>query len=74
MAESRDEDAVARSRVDEELADGRVAMPRGQVEEWLEAMAQTSICGLGQAAPFPVRNAFSFWPELFAPLDGAAVR
>ena len=40
-----------------------------QVEEWLDAMEQTSICGLGQAAPFPVRNAFRHWPELFAPLD-----
>ena len=29
---------------------------------------KTSICGLGQGAPFPVRNAFRYWPELFAPL------
>ena len=42
-------------------------MPRGQVDEWLEAMAQTSICGLGQGAPIPVRNAFRHWPELFEP-------
>jgi formate dehydrogenase len=34
-------------------------------EEWLEAMALTSICGLGQAAPVPVRNALAHWPELF---------
>ncbi len=55
----------------EELGHGRVAMPREQVEEWLEAMAQTSICGLGQASPFPMRAAFRHWPELFAPLgDG----
>jgi formate dehydrogenase len=52
----------------EELSAGRAAMPREQVEEWLEAMAQTSICGLGQGAPFPVRNAMHSWPELFAPL------
>jgi formate dehydrogenase beta subunit len=52
----------------EELAHGEAAMPRGQVEEWLEAMQKTSICGLGQGAPFPVRNAFRHWPDLFAPL------
>jgi formate dehydrogenase len=57
----------------EELEHGNVAMPRWQVEEWLEAMAQTSICGLGQAAPFPVRNAFRNWPELFAPLGEPSV-
>ena len=43
-------------------------MTREKVEEWLEAMEQTSICGLGQAAPIPVRNAMPDWPELFAPL------
>jgi len=51
-----------------ELERGRVAMSREQVEEWLDAMVKTSICGLGQGAPFPVRNAFRHWPELFAPL------
>jgi NADH:ubiquinone oxidoreductase subunit F (NADH-binding)/NADH:ubiquinone oxidoreductase subunit E len=51
-----------------ELARGRTAMPRWQLEEWLEAMQQTSICGLGQGAPIPMRNAFRYWPELFAPL------
>jgi NADH:ubiquinone oxidoreductase subunit F (NADH-binding)/NADH:ubiquinone oxidoreductase subunit E len=51
-----------------ELEDGRVAMSRAQVEEWLDAMAATSICGLGQGAPFPMRAAFRYWPELFAPL------
>jgi NADH:ubiquinone oxidoreductase subunit F (NADH-binding) len=25
----------------------------------------TSICGLGQGAPIPVRSAFQHWPELF---------
>jgi NADH:ubiquinone oxidoreductase subunit F (NADH-binding) len=55
----------------EELEHGRAAMPRWQVEEWLDAMAKTSICGLGQASPFPVRNAFRYWPELFAPLGEA---
>jgi NADH:ubiquinone oxidoreductase subunit F (NADH-binding)/NADH:ubiquinone oxidoreductase subunit E len=53
----------------EQLEHGEAAMPRWQVEEWLEAMEKTSICGLGQAAPFPVRNAFRLWPELFAPLE-----
>jgi NADH:ubiquinone oxidoreductase subunit F (NADH-binding) len=28
-------------------------------------MALTSICGLGQAAPIPVRTALRHWPELF---------
>jgi NADH:ubiquinone oxidoreductase subunit F (NADH-binding)/NADH:ubiquinone oxidoreductase subunit E len=52
----------------EELEHGRVAMSRAQIEEWLDAMVKTSICGLGQGAPFPVRNAFRYWPDLFAPL------
>ena len=55
----------------EELEHGRAAMPRAQMEEWLEAMAATSICGLGQGAPFPMRNAFRHWPDLFAPLEEA---
>ena len=57
----------------EELDHGRVAMPRRQAEEWLEAMLQTSICGLGQGAPLPMRSAFRHWPELFAPLDAGTV-
>jgi formate dehydrogenase len=52
----------------EELERGTAAMTREQVEEWLDAMAATSICGLGQGAPFPVRAAFRYWPETFAPL------
>ena len=48
----------------EELEHGRAAMTREKVDEWLEAMAQTSICGLGQASPIPVRNVFQHWPEL----------
>ena len=52
----------------EELERGHVAMSREQIEQWLDAMVKTSICGLGQGAPFPVRNAFRHWPELFAPL------
>jgi NADH:ubiquinone oxidoreductase subunit F (NADH-binding)/NADH:ubiquinone oxidoreductase subunit E len=54
-----------------ELEHGRTPMSRAQIEEWLDAMAQTSICGLGQGSPFPVRNAFRNWPELFAPLGNA---
>jgi formate dehydrogenase len=46
------------------LVEGRVEMPPWQVEEWLEAMAKTSICGLGQASPIPVRAAYRHWPEL----------
>ena len=45
--------------------EGERTMAPRQVEEWLEAMALTSICGLGQAAPIPVRSAFVHWPELF---------
>jgi NADH:ubiquinone oxidoreductase subunit F (NADH-binding) len=56
----------------EELEHGRVAMTRAQTEEWLEAMLQTSICGLGQGAPFPMRSAFRYWPELFQPLGEPA--
>jgi formate dehydrogenase len=56
----------------EELERGEVVMSREQIEEWLEAMAKTSICGLGQGAPFPVRNAFRYWPDLFAPLGEPA--
>ncbi|HLG07530.1 MAG TPA: NADH-ubiquinone oxidoreductase-F iron-sulfur binding region domain-containing protein [Gaiellaceae bacterium] len=53
----------------EELATGEAAMTREKVDEWLLAMEKTSICGLGQASPFPVRNAMQWWPELFAPLE-----
>ena len=58
----------------EELANGEAVMTREQAEEWLDAMAATSICGLGQGAPFPMRNAFKHWPELFEPLGEAALR
>ena len=54
--------------VAEELEHGRAAMTRQKVDEWLEAMAQTSICGLGQASPIPVRNVFQHWPELMEAL------
>ncbi len=53
----------------EQLQEGVAVMPRRQVDEWLLAMEKTSICGLGQAAPFPVRCAMRIWPELFAALD-----
>jgi formate dehydrogenase beta subunit len=55
----------------ERLAHGEAVMPREQVEAWLETMERTSICGLGQAAPIPFRNAAQHWPELFAPLGEA---
>ena len=53
----------------EELASGEAAMSRDQVDEWLDAMVSTSICGLGQAAPVPVRSAFRHWPGLFLDLE-----
>ena len=56
-----------------ELEHGEAAMSREKVDEWLLAMEKTSICGLGQASPFPVRNAMRWWPELFEPL-GAGVQ
>ena len=52
----------------EELQRGEAAMTREKVDEWLLAMEKTSICGLGQAAPFPVRAAMQHWPALFEPL------
>jgi formate dehydrogenase beta subunit len=55
--------------VAEELQEGRAAMTREKVDEWLEAMAQTSICGLGQASPIPVRSVFRHWPELVEALQ-----
>jgi len=58
----------------EELANGEAVMTREQAEEWLDAMAATSICGLGQGAPFPMRNAFKHWPDLFEPLGEPAIR
>jgi NADH:ubiquinone oxidoreductase subunit F (NADH-binding) len=58
-----------------ELERGEAVMTREKVDEWLLAMEKTSICGLGQASPIPVRNAMRWWPELFAPLgEGAAVQ
>jgi formate dehydrogenase len=56
----------------EELEHGRAPMTRAKVDEWLLAMEKTSICGLGQASPFPVRNAMRWWPEPFAPLGDPA--
>jgi formate dehydrogenase len=56
----------------EELEHGRVAMSREQVEEWLDAMVATSICGLGQGAPSPVRAAFRYWAETYEPLGETA--
>jgi NADH:ubiquinone oxidoreductase subunit F (NADH-binding) len=52
----------------EELGQGRAPMTREKVDEWLLAMEKTSICGLGQASPFPVRSAMQHWPDLFEPL------
>jgi len=57
----------------ERLEEGEAVMSRARLDEWLETMERTSICGLGQAAPIPVRNAMAHWPELFAPLDLVSV-
>src|SRR5207244_6122400 len=65
---------LALTHVVERLAEGEAEMPRWQVEEWLEAMEATSICGLGQGAPLPVRGVFRHWPELAAPLGPEGAR
>jgi formate dehydrogenase len=51
-----------------ELDEGRRAMPPEQLDEWLDVMERGSICGLGQAAPAPLRGAMKHWPEVFAAL------
>ncbi len=51
-----------------ELEAGRAAMDRERLEEWLFAMERGSICGLGQAAPLPLRAALRHWPQVFEPL------
>jgi NADH:ubiquinone oxidoreductase subunit F (NADH-binding) len=48
------------------LFEGTLEMDRTKVEEWLVAMERTSICGLGQASPVPVRSVYRHWPELVA--------
>jgi formate dehydrogenase len=54
--------------VAEELHHGRAAMTRTKVDEWLDAMTHTSICGLGQASPIPWRNVQRHWPEVMEAL------
>jgi NADH:ubiquinone oxidoreductase subunit F (NADH-binding)/NADH:ubiquinone oxidoreductase subunit E len=51
-----------------ELEAGRTVLAGDQLEEWLDAMERGSICGLGQAAPAPLRAARRHWPEVFAAL------
>ncbi len=46
------------------LAAGRTSFEPDELEAWLEALEQASICGLGQAAPIPVRSIRRYWPEL----------
>ena len=50
---------------------GERMLAQEQREEWLEAMALTSICGLGQASPIPVRSALRHWPELWEKVPAA---
>jgi len=57
-----------------ELGSGEAPMSREKVDEWLLAMEKTSICGLGQASPFPVRNAMQWWPDLFGALAADPTR
>jgi len=46
------------------LAAGRTTFSGEELEAWLEALEQASICGLGQGAPIPVRSVRRHWPEL----------
>ncbi len=46
------------------LAAGRTSFEPDELDAWLEALEQASICGLGQAAPIPVRSVRRYWPEL----------
>ncbi len=46
------------------LAAGRTTFAPDELEAWLEALEQASICGLGQGAPIPVRSIRRHWPEL----------
>jgi formate dehydrogenase beta subunit len=57
----------------ERLQDGEAVMTRARLDEWLETMERTSICGLGQASPIPVRCAMRHWPELFEPLSVGSI-
>jgi NADH:ubiquinone oxidoreductase subunit F (NADH-binding) len=45
------------------LFEGTLPMSREKLEEWLDALEQTSICGLGQSSPIPVRAALRHFPE-----------
>lgn len=36
-----------------------------EIELLMDVVGEASLCGLGQAAPRPVRSALHFWPELF---------
>jgi formate dehydrogenase len=51
-----------------ELEAGRTILVGDQLEEWLHTMERGSICGLGQAAPAPLRAAMRHWPEVFSVL------
>jgi formate dehydrogenase len=51
-----------------ELEAGRTVLVGEQLEQWLDTMERGSICGLGQAAPAPLRAAMRHWPETFAAL------
>jgi formate dehydrogenase len=51
-----------------ELEEGRAVLDGTRLEEWLQTMERGSICGLGQAAPAPLRSAMRHWPDVFGPL------
>jgi formate dehydrogenase len=46
------------------LSAGRLSFSGDELDAWLEALEQASICGLGQGAPIPVRAVRRHWPEL----------
>jgi formate dehydrogenase beta subunit len=43
---------------------GNIELSRAKMDQWMEAMEKTSICGLGQAAPIPVRTVLRHWPQV----------
>ena len=50
------------NRALQHVFEGTLSMTQETMDKWLEALEQTSICGLGQASPIPVRSALRHWP------------
>ncbi|MEX2081501.1 MAG: NADH-ubiquinone oxidoreductase-F iron-sulfur binding region domain-containing protein, partial [Dehalococcoidia bacterium] len=48
------------------LVDALESRDHSHLDDLLEVVGAASLCGLGQAAPGPIRSAMYFWPEAFA--------